>query len=801
MTVYSGKRLRAIKTIAASWRSRKQRRPAGNVAKHRTLIDMLEPRLLYSAEHPLGLSACLADFHEHHRDAEVAELTAITQDMVHVLERFSSDPHFRKDTLSSPESDDSRYAELAAYVSDSHAEMESGLTVSDVSFDDTTDADFMLNDGESVSTIIYVTTEADIVDAPDLSSYAAFQNNIGVDNSVSLREAIIVANTYDDPDVSIMISLPNGDYTLTLGVGSNDDEAGLIGDLDLDGTFVIQGSDEEGTVIRQTVLERRVFDLNSGDVTFSELTIKDGSTESGQNGGGIYIDANTTASFENVTFSNNDASTDNGGAIYAAGDAVLNSVIMSESDALRGAGIFTEQGTNVVIRNSAISHNAVANSGGSEGGAIYTQGTLVISNSVLDSNAANAGPSTTSGPIDSDTRGGAIFVSSTGDATIDYTVLSNNSARSDGGAIHNEGTLALNYSSLNFNLVGRLGGGLHNMGEATLIGVTVWGNSGVGPSGQDGSGGGIYGYIGSELILSDSVVANNTSNVNTGGVHLRGIAEISDSFIVNNNSGSAIVDDGAGGISVKIGGSSDKVLFTRTVVADNLADGSNSDIFAHNKNDVVSGGSNFIEEYATKKENDEFEKVSESQPADTLYSDPGIQAIILQDNRAEVVFSNEPEIISNGGDATAAITVDESQTTVTTVVVSDDAGDTHTFSLSGVDKAAFSINSISGDLTFSSVPDPDIKDTYIVDVTVTDNSASYLSDTQTLTITVVSANEAPVISSNDGGDAAAISVDENQTSVTTVTSDDVEESPRTYSVSGADATAFLIDETTGELTF
>ena len=72
----------------------------------------------------------------------------------------------------------------------------------------------------------------------------------------------------------------------------------------------------------------------------------------------------------------------------------------------------------------------------------------------------------------------------------------------------------------------------------------------------------------------------------------------------------------------------------------------------------------------------------------------------------------------------------------------------------------------------------------------------------TAAITVTASNDAPVITSNGGGDAAAVSVAENTTAVTTVTSTDVDSPSRTYSIfGGADASKFTINSTTGVLSF
>ncbi len=63
-------------------------------------------------------------------------------------------------------------------------------------------------------------------------------------------------------------------------------------------------------------------------------------------------------------------------------------------------------------------------------------------------------------------------------------------------------------------------------------------------------------------------------------------------------------------------------------------------------------------------------------------------------------------------------------------------------------------------------------------------------------------NDAPVITSDLGGDTAAVSVAENVAAVTTVTSTDANGDARTYAITGgADAALFTINQTTGALSF
>ena len=120
----------------------------------------------------------------------------------------------------------------------------------------------------------------------------------------------------------------------------------------------------------------------------------------------------------------------------------------------------------------------------------------------------------------------------------------------------------------------------------------------------------------------------------------------------------------------------------------------------------------------------------------------------ISDPGGPTLFANtKPVITSNGGGDTAAISIAENTTAVTTVVSTDtDVGDTRTYSVTGGDdKAKFSIVSTTGVLTFASAPDfenpTDVgsNNTYVAIVTATDTHGG--TDTQTVTVTVTDVAE------------------------------------------------------------
>lgn len=171
-------------------------------------------------------------------------------------------------------------------------------------------------------------------------------------------------------------------------------------------------------------------------------------------------------------------------------------------------------------------------------------------------------------------------------------------------------------------------------------------------------------------------------------------------------------------------------------------------------------------------------------------------------------LNQPPDISSNGGNASASVSVAEEQAAVTTVKASDADGNALTYSISGgADAARFSLHPVTGVLTFVTVPDyetpadADKNNTYEVKVSASDGS---LSDTQTLTVLVTNIKEsaAPQITSEGGGDTAFLSLDENLTAVTKVTATDANGDSLKFSISGGvDADLFKITSSSGRLSF
>ena len=192
-------------------------------------------------------------------------------------------------------------------------------------------------------------------------------------------------------------------------------------------------------------------------------------------------------------------------------------------------------------------------------------------------------------------------------------------------------------------------------------------------------------------------------------------------------------------------------------------------------------------------------------------ADPTYSGIAVADVSVTNLDNTPPVIVTNGGLATAAISVSENTVTVTAVNANDSDVPVQslTYSISGgADAARFTINAATGVLSFMAAPDfespDDVGADNIYNVVVRASDAA-LSDTQSITVTVTPVNDnAPAIASNGGLATASISVAENTVSVTTVVGVDADLPAQTlvYSIlGGADATKFVINSTTGALSF
>jgi hypothetical protein len=345
----------------------------------------------------------------------------------------------------------------------------------------------------------------------------------------SLRQAILDANAAPGADVitfdptafstaqtiRLLSSLPDITDDLTIN-GPTATRLTISGDANNDGV------NDDGDV--------RILSVSAGDVTLSDLTLTNGrargadapSGQTGGNGlGGAINVAGGSLTLNNSSLSNNTAQGGRGGdstggspggvglggAIYVGGGAVtLNNSTLSDNTAQGG--------------NGGNGEGSAGYGGNGWGGAIYVNGgaSATLINSTLSGNKAQGGAGGHSisphggvqGGNQGSGEGGGLF--SDGTVTLTNVTLSGNSAvgaLGNGGGLFSDGTLTLTNATVSGNSAGS-GGGLFNgdHGTLTLTNVTVSGNT---AQGAGGVANGESRLLSGTVTLTNSIVAGNTS--------------------------------------------------------------------------------------------------------------------------------------------------------------------------------------------------------------------------------------------------------------------------------------------------
>ncbi len=205
-----------------------------------------------------------------------------------------------------------------------------------------------------------------------------------------------------------MISLcPGG--TITLNASSP---------IDLSGELVINKDMTITTLggVNQTVRRNanatwnfRIFNIDSGTVQISNLTITNGDGSSSNFGGGIYVNLGAIVTLNNSTVSENSAIS--GGGIYNSGTLTVTNSTLSGNTATYGGGFYNNQtatitgnlfagntandygggvynfGNNATFTNNTFSGNTATN----YGGGLYGGQPLSLVNNTFSGNLANSG--------------------------------------------------------------------------------------------------------------------------------------------------------------------------------------------------------------------------------------------------------------------------------------------------------------------------------------------------------------------------------------------------------------------------
>ena len=266
------------------------------------------------------------------------------------------------------------------------------------------------------------------------------------DNSCTLREAIIAANT-----------------NVASGAGFGECAAGSASGSDvIDVTFVI------GTISLSSALPNLTSDVNINGSGPGNLTIQR-STAAGTADFRIFtVNSGVTANISGLTISNGRLTFGNtGGGVLNKGTLTLLNVTVSGNNvftAASGGGIMNDGSLTLI--NSTVSDNF-----SDSGGGLANRGALVVTNSTVSNNRCVFG-------------GGGLYNNSSSAVSLTNSTISGNSAgfdNGDGGGLYNQsGTVTLTNITLSANSASQRAGGIFILGGTVNLGNSIVANNTAG---------------------------------------------------------------------------------------------------------------------------------------------------------------------------------------------------------------------------------------------------------------------------------------------------------------------------------
>src|SRR6266508_2417511 len=309
---------------------------------------------------------------------------------------------------------------------------------------------------------------------------------------------------------------------------------GMVGvkpaDSVLAASFIVTNTnDSDAGSLRDSIFNASAGDTITFDASLVGQTITLTST--------LLIDKDLTMDGSGLS-SRVSISGNNNVSVFLVGPGVtvtIKSLIIRNGKATNGGGIYNNGGTlkvtdSLFTANSAISNPYVVGNG--EGGAIYSQGILTLTNTTFDGNTAS--------------RGGALSCMGGIIAVTDSTYVSNNALSDvggDGGAIYENCHLTILNSTFAANTAAHYGGAIlsdNDINPVEVTNSTFYGNTAL-----SGSGGAIANYGG--LVIRNSTFSNNNAS-NGGAIRngIGGILSLRNSILANSVGGvDCLKSDGA----------------------------------------------------------------------------------------------------------------------------------------------------------------------------------------------------------------------------------------------------------------
>lgn len=292
---------------------------------------------------------------------------------------------------------------------------------------------------------------------------------------------------------------------------------GLTYTIDSDGGITFYKDGKKMVMTKSDGTELTPLDLKALFDAIPVVEIKGGTivnNTAADNGGGIYQEENTKFVIRNTGNLSGNEATNGGGVYVASGTAEIHGGTMSANSAKETGGALYISG-DVTITNGTIGGSAATNGNiAVNGGAAYvTDGMITMSGGTIQNNTATA-------------NGGALYANG-GNVTIAHGALNSNSAV-QGGAVYMAGgtaVLTMESGEMKSNTAGDDGGAIYATGGTIKIGLASCEGPKTDAEGNVDANNGLHTNLGAGRHHPE--IQNNESKDCGGGIALTGAGTIS----------------------------------------------------------------------------------------------------------------------------------------------------------------------------------------------------------------------------------------------------------------------------------
>lgn len=254
-------------------------------------------------------------------------------------------------------------------------------------------------------------------------------------------------------------------------------------------------------------------------------------------GGAVYIDSDSQTAFtlgEGNVHSNTIGSNLNGGAIYVnKGVLAIDGAKIYNHTALNGAGAYVKEGSTLSILSGQIGNDTSANKATENGGGVYCEGDLSISDGYIGTNSTSIATATSN--ANSAKNGGALYITSTANVNLSGGAITRGYASENGGGLYLPCNANLTSGKFSYNCAGANGGGVYIATGCvvTASGLTITYNGAV-------DGAGVYMAANCNATISGGTINNNVASGNGGGVYGQSYLTLSNSATIGLASSSSM---------------------------------------------------------------------------------------------------------------------------------------------------------------------------------------------------------------------------------------------------------------------